>query len=185
MLKTHVAPRMSDAAVKAKTGKPWVEWFALLDKAGARKHSHVSIVAILHQQYGLGAWWEQMVAVSYEQARGLRKPHEKPEGYEIAKTKTFAEPIPAVFDAWNDPEKRRAWLKNAGFEIRKATPEKSLRFTWVDGKTQVTVDFYSAGKLKSRAAVQHSKLPSAKAAAAMKTYWAAQLECLEAFLLKG
>jgi uncharacterized protein YndB with AHSA1/START domain len=182
MPKTPVAPRLSDAAVKAKTGKPWAEWFALLDKAGAKKLPHKSIVAILHQQYGLGAWWEQMVAVSYEQARGMRKPHEKPEGYEIAKTKTFAEPIATVFDAWNDREKRRVWLKDHGFEIRKATPEKSLRFTWVDGKTQVTVDFYSAGNSKTRVSVQHSKLPSAKAAAAMKTYWAAQLESLEAFL---
>ena len=30
-------PRMSDEAVKAKTGKSWKEWFALLDKAGAKK----------------------------------------------------------------------------------------------------------------------------------------------------
>jgi len=182
MVKVHVTPRMSDAAVKAKTGKPWAEWFALLDKAGAKKLDHKAIVAILHQQYGLGSWWEQMVTVTYEQARGLRQPHEKPEGYEIAKTKTFAVPLAALYDAWSDKQKRRLWLKNPEFEIRKVTPDKSLRFTWVDGQTQVVADFYSQGKSKSQVAVQHSKLPSAKAAAGMKAYWAAQLASLQAFL---
>ncbi len=32
--------RMSDAAVKAKTGKDWQQWFAILDRAGAMKMSH-------------------------------------------------------------------------------------------------------------------------------------------------
>ncbi len=182
MVKSHFTPRMSDAAVKAKTGKTWQEWFALLDKAGARRLDHQTIVAFLHKQHGLGSWWEQMVTVSYEQARGLRKPHEKPEGFEIAKSKTFAAPLAAVYDAWNDKEKRCLWLKDHGFEIRKANPDKSLRFTWVDGVTQVVADFYSQGKSKCQIAVQHSKLPNAKAAAAMKAYWAAQLEGLQAFL---
>jgi uncharacterized protein YndB with AHSA1/START domain len=173
---------MSDAAVKAKTGKVWAEWFALLDKAGAKKLDHQAIVAVLHKRYGLGPWWKQMVSVSYEQARGLRKPHQKPEGYEIAKSKTFAAPLATVYDAWNDQPKRCLWLKDWGFEIRKATPDKSLRFTWVDGETQVVADFYSQGASKCQVAVQHSKLPSAKAAAKMKAYWAAQLGSLQAFL---
>lgn len=181
-MKPPVPPRMSDAAVKAKTGKPWAEWFALLDKAGARKLGHQAIVALVHKQCGLRPWWEQMITVSCEQARGLREVHEKPAGYEIAKTKTFAVPLAALYDAWNDQDKRRLWLKDPGFEIRKATPDKSLRFTWVDGRTQVVADFYSQDKSKSRVAVQHSKLRSAKAAAGMKAYWAEQLVCLQAFL---
>lgn len=32
--------RMSDKAVKAKTGKDWRQWFSILDKAGAAKMSH-------------------------------------------------------------------------------------------------------------------------------------------------
>jgi hypothetical protein len=38
------AQRMSDEAVKSKTGKTWKEWFAILDKAGASKMSHQEIV---------------------------------------------------------------------------------------------------------------------------------------------
>jgi uncharacterized protein YndB with AHSA1/START domain len=182
MAKPKVAPRMSDEAVKAKTGKTWEVWFTLLDKAGAKKLDHRAKVAYLHNQYGLGPWWAQMVAVTYEQMRGLRKPHEKPEGYEISRSKTFARPLSALYDAWEDPEKRRRWLKDAGFTIRKATPNKSLRFTWVDGRTQVVADFYSKGGAKSQVVVQHSKLPRASAAAQMKAYWAAQLAELKEYL---
>jgi uncharacterized protein YndB with AHSA1/START domain len=112
----------------------------------------------------------------------LRQPHEKPEGYEIAKSKTFPVPLATLYDAWDDREKRCQWLKDSGFEIRKATPEKSLRFTWVDGETQVVAGFSSPGKGRSQVAVQHSKLPSAKAAAHMKAYWDAQLASLLVFL---
>ncbi len=76
-------------------------------------------------------------------------------------------------------------MKDSGFEIRKATPDKSLRFTWVDGETQVVADFSSRTKNKTQIAVQHSKLPSAKAAASMKTYWGAQLERLHAHLISS
>jgi len=185
MEKAQVTPRMSDAAVKAKTGKTWEQWFTLLDKAGAKKLDHQAIVTYVSKQHGIGPWWRQMVAVSYEQAKGLRKPHEKPEGFEIAKSKTFGAPLAEVYEAWNDKEKRCLWLKDAGFEIRKATPDKSLRFTWIDGQTQVVADFYSCDKSKTQIAVQHSKLPSAKAAANMKAYWGAQLENLQAYLTAG
>ena len=181
MAKAQVTPRMSDAAVKGKTGKSWPVWFAALDKLGARKLDHKAIVALVHKKFALGPWWEQMVTVTYEQARGLRQPHEKSEGFEIAKSKTFAVPLAVLYDAWNDGEKRCQWLKDAGFEIRKATPEKSIRFTWVDGETQVVAGFSSPGKSRSMVAVQHSKLPSAKSAANMKAYWAAQLANLQVF----
>lgn len=36
--KQGVAPRTSDEAVKAKTGRMWAEWFKMLDAAGEAKH---------------------------------------------------------------------------------------------------------------------------------------------------
>ena len=33
---SNTAPRMSDIAVKAKTGKNWSDWFAVLDQAGGQ-----------------------------------------------------------------------------------------------------------------------------------------------------
>ncbi len=38
--KARTSPRMSDAAVQAKTGKNWRQWFEILDAAGARKMDH-------------------------------------------------------------------------------------------------------------------------------------------------
>jgi hypothetical protein len=63
---TKKSARMSDAAVQAKTGKTWDEWFKILDKAGGKKMNHKEIVAYLSEKYGVGPWWRQMVTVTYE-----------------------------------------------------------------------------------------------------------------------
>ena len=174
-------PFISDEAVSAKTGKTWPQWFAFLDKAGATKWSHKEIVAYLNQEHGVGSWWQQMVTVTYEQARGLRAKHQKPEGFEISGSKTIAVPIATLFKAWFDEKIRRRWLSEAdnGFTIRKATPNKSLRITWIDGRTSIAVDFYAKGNGKSQVALNHGKLKNAKEAAAKKRYWAEQLDRLK------
>ena len=82
------AAGVSDAAVQAKTGKGWQEWFALLDAAGARQMSHKEIAARLYDQLGCPDWWSQMVAVGYEQERGLREKHQTPAGYQVSASKT-------------------------------------------------------------------------------------------------
>lgn len=50
--KAAKGPRMSDEAVKAKTGKTWKEWFTILDKAGATKMTHQEIVKLLNTNQG-------------------------------------------------------------------------------------------------------------------------------------
>ena len=175
------APRMSDAAVKAKTGKAWPEWFKILDKAGGKKMSHQEIVAVLSQQHSVGPWWQQMVTVTYEQARGLRAKHQTPAGYQISVSRTVAASISKVYKAWHDGKTRKLWLP-ASITIRKATANKSMRITWTDGKTNVEVGFYPKGTGKSQVAVQHNKLPDAKAAARMKTYWGSALDRLKALV---
>ena len=43
--KTQPTPaRMTDAAVRGKTGKTWDEWFAFLDRAGCKSMTHKEIV---------------------------------------------------------------------------------------------------------------------------------------------
>ena len=44
----------------------------LLDKDGCKKMPHKQIAEIVHEKYGVGPWWCQMVTVGYEQSRGLR-----------------------------------------------------------------------------------------------------------------
>ncbi len=121
---------ISDDTVEAKTGKTWPQWLAVLDKAGARKMNHKEIVAHLSEHHPeVGGWWTQMVTVGYEQARGLREKHQKPEGYEISSSKTVAVPIESLYRAWEDPKIRGRWLKEKTLVIRKATPSKSMRIT--------------------------------------------------------
>jgi hypothetical protein len=178
------APRMSDEAVKAKTGKNWKEWFAILDQAGARKLSHQEIVKYLHTKQGLGPWWQQMVTVTYEQGRGLRELHQKPGGYEISVSRTVNVSLGKLYKAFANDKARKAWLAEDGLVVRKATTDKSMRVTWSDGKTSLEIGFYSKGEDKSQVAVQHSKLPDAKASAKMKKYWGEALDRLRKTLEK-
>ena len=177
------APRMSDEAVKAKTGKDWTAWFKILDQAGAKNMGHQEIVAVLSDKHGVGPWWQQMVTVTYEQARGLRAKHEKPAGYEISVSRTIAAPVNKVYKAWQEEKARAKWLPEPGttklpIVIRTATANKSMRITWPD-ETSISVNFYAKGAAKSQVVVQHSKLPNAKSAARMKAFWFGVLDRLK------
>ena len=178
---TSIKPRMSDEAVESKTGKTWSRWFKHLDAAGAKKMTHQEIAAHLSEKHGVRPWWTQMVAVTYEQARGLRDKHEKPAGFEISVSRTIDAPVGKAFKAWTVEKTRKQWLP-ANLEIRKATTNKSLRITWEDGKTSLAVAFLSKGADKSQVVAQHGKLPDAKAAAKMKKFWAEALDRLKALL---
>ena len=181
---TSAAPRMSDEAVKAKTGKTWKEWFAILDKAGAKKLSHQEIVKYLHEKQGVGSWWQQMMAVTYEEARGLRERHQKPAGFQISVSRTVNVPISKLYHAFANDKARNAWLAEDGLAVRTAKANKSMRVTWNDVKTSLEISFIAKGDDKSQVVVQHSKLPNARASTTMKTYWGKALDRLRASLEK-
>ncbi|MBE3037858.1 MAG: DUF4287 domain-containing protein [Chloroflexi bacterium] len=168
--------------MKAKTGKDWPAWFEILDAAGAQKMSHKEIVAFLVENYQVGAWWQQMVTVTYEQARGLRDKHEKADGFQISRSKFITASIEKVFLAWQEASQRSRCLPDPAFTIRRQTQNKSLRAVWVDGQTNLDVDFYVKGPARTQVTVQHSRLEDAQQAEAMKIYWAAALNRLDEFL---
>jgi len=178
------APRMSDEAVKAKTGKTWKEWFAILDKAGGKKLTHQERVKYLSAEHSVGPWWQQMVAVSYEQQRGLRDPHQKPDGFQISVSRTIAASLPELYSAFGNSRQRAKWLPEEGLVERTAIPNKSMRVTWNDRQTSLEISFIPRGDNKSQVVVQHSKLPNASAAAKMKKYWGTALDRLRAMLEK-
>ncbi len=173
---------VASAAVLAKTGKTWERWFAILDKAGARKLAHKDIALYLSETHRVPDWWCQMVTVGYEQARGLRQKHERPDGYSISKSVTLLVPIAKAYAAWDDPKQRALWLDETRVAVRKATANKTMRITWVDGKSSLEVYFWDKGPSKCQVVVQHSKLATASAAAKMKSSWAARLNRLKAIL---
>ncbi|HEY6047129.1 MAG TPA: SRPBCC domain-containing protein [Pyrinomonadaceae bacterium] len=176
--KTSIKPRMSDEAVESKTGKNWSRWFKHLDAAGGKKMTHQEIAAHLCDEQGVRPWWTQMIAVTYEQARGLRDKHQKPQGYEISVSRTIDAPIVKAYKAWTDEKTRRKWLP-ANLTIRKATTNKSIRIIWEDGKTGVAAAFLSKSAGKCQVVAQHSKLADAKAAAKMKKFWGEALDRLK------
>ena len=181
-LSSNTALPMGDEAVMSKTGKPWEEWFTILDARGAVKMSHKEIVAILHNEYGIGSWWQQMLTVGYEQARGLRVKNQSCAGYyQVSINKTINAPLAALFDAWANEDIREQWLPGAKLTIRKANPGKNLRITWLEGGN-VEVNLYAKGDFKTQCSVQHDKFTDQELIEPLRAYWAAALERLKAML---
>ena len=176
---------VSDAAVKAATGKDWAGWFALLDGANATAMSHAQIAAYLGREQGVSSWWSQMVANCYERERGLREKHQMPNGYQVSVSRTMETPLARLYEAWSDSASRDRWLAEGALVVRKATPEKSVRLTWVDGRTSVEAYFYPKGVARSQVTVQHSKLASAGDGERMKAYWREALDRLQQHFGKG
>lgn len=176
---------VSDAAVKAATGKDWAGWFAVLEAVNAVTMSHTQIAAYLSREQGVSGWWSQTVANGYERERGLREKHQMPSGYQVSVSRTMGVPLARLYKAWSDPDSRSRWLSEESVVVRKATPEKSVRLTWIDGHTSVEVGFYPKGDARSQVTVQHSKLASAAAGERMKAYWKEALGRLERSLGLG
>lgn len=90
----------SDEALTAATGRPWSEWFDLLDAAGAEAWPHARIARWLHEEQGVPGWWSQAVTVGFEQARGLRMPGQRADGsFEVSTSRTFPLDQQAALDA--------------------------------------------------------------------------------------
>lgn len=171
----------SDAAVKEATGKDWKQWFAALDRDGAAELDHKGIVA-LASKHGAKPWWQQMVTVEYEQARGLRKKHETTAGFSISRSKTLGVPMARLYGACADAKLRAKWLPKARLEVSKATANRSMRMRWLEDDSRAEFMFYGTPSGKAQIAVQHSKLANEKLAARMKTYWGDALERLDKLL---
>jgi hypothetical protein len=172
---------ISDAAVKKATGCDWKSWIWHLDQAGCAEKSHKEIAVIVSKSWPkVGDWWTQMVTVGYEQAKGLRAKNQVKDSWRVSSSKTVGVPVKSLFAAWNDAKKRAAWLKDHRFTVRKATAPKSMRITWVDGKSSVEANFYAKGAKKSMVALQHDKLTSAADVARKRAYWAKALAKLKA-----
>lgn len=178
-------PPMSDATVTNATGRPWLDWFKLLDAWGAAARPHPEIARWLVEQHEVGGWWAQSITVAYEQARGLRSPGERPDGWSISASKTISVPVSRIFEAFHDDDVRRQWLGNADLRLRTATPPRTARYDWEDGSTRVNIGFTKIADDKSRVALQHERLPDADSAEEMKAWWRQRLIALQELLVSS
>ncbi len=170
---------ISSVAVQKRTGKGWNQWFAVLDRAGARKWNHTKIASYLYEKRKCPGWWNQMVAVGYEQARGLREKYQTAGGYSANASRTLAATVSALSKAWTDAKARERWLPKAPLEITKTTAGKSVRLRWTKGDSRVAVMFYPKGAGKCQVTIDHTKLSDAKAVTRIKAYWKSALDRLQ------
>lgn len=171
---------VSDAGVIAKTGRDWEQWFVALDKAGAARLEHKAIVAILNGKTKVGPWWGQMIAVSYERARGLRAVNQKCDGeFSVSVTKVMPVGLSELYAAATDGMLRRKWFPPGKFEETSKTKNKYWRGKWKnDGRLEV--GFYAKGAGKSQIALQSNKLSGPAAVAAERAAWKKAMEKLQA-----
>lgn len=86
--------RISNDAVKVKTGKSWNQWFKILDRLDVKTNGHRHAAVSLNKTHKLNPWWSQAVTIRYEWERGLR----------TVKNQRQAMPDHSIFK--NQPKKR-------------------------------------------------------------------------------
>ncbi len=169
---------ISSEAVQAKTGKSWEEWLHTLDRAGARSLNHQRIVALVAKRSRAGRWWQQMVTVGYEQARGLRAKHQAATGFQVSASRTIAGPPRLVYRHWADARRRRAWLPHQALSITARTPGRAIRASWGAGRERLDVAFNARPGGKTQVTINHRQLPTQAAARRAQAFWRARLVLL-------
>jgi hypothetical protein len=174
-------PSISDAKVKAATGRGWMGWFVILNRIGATSMAHKDVARLLHEKYGAPRWWCQMITVEYERARGGREKHERADGYSVSITKVMPAGLSALFAAATGPKARKAWFPPGAFVETSKTTDKYWRGTWKKD-ARFESGFYSKGAGKAQIALQLNRLASAADVEKERTAWKKALAKLEGLL---
>lgn len=122
---------------------------AFLDDLGAREMDHKEIVALIAGPGGLpSGWWQQSVAVGYEQARGLRVVGQTSAGgFQIGVQRTLSVSMDTAWGLLTEGPGQGIWLgatEDLDFrkgeryrtsdgvwgEVRSAAPGQRVRLTW-------------------------------------------------------
>jgi hypothetical protein len=168
--------------VRRGTGRSREEWFGALDAWGAVGRPYREIADWLTSEHRLSSWWAQKLIVEYEQARGVRDPGVRRDGtFEVGASKTIAASSDRVTSAFGDPDERTRWLPDA-IAADTGEPGQPLRFGWTDGASRVIVTIGPTTSGKTLVGVQHQRLPDAKVAGELRTYWRDRLVALKALL---
>ena len=177
---------MSDAAVERKTGKDWRGWVRVLDDIEAITLTHRDIARYVFEHFDVSMWWAQSITGGYERIRGLRARGQRrdkgePGLYEISKSKTFPVGVHTLYRAFSTKRVRLQWLPEPDLTVRSSRTNRSMRMAWPDG-TQVNAHFIDKSAHKSAVQVMHTKLPTAEAGEALRTFWGERLQALATHL---
>ena len=191
--------RISDESVREATGRSWDEWLGVLDKAGAARWAHRDIASFLAEDHGIPPWWQQMVTVGYEQARGLRTVGQTAAvGYEIGVRRTLAVTPEQAWALLASPEGMKAWLgvaadmteaapyrtgdgREGEFRVVKPGSHVRLGYAVAPGPPQSTLQVRVLPAASGRATLSfhHEKLASADERERMRVHWGRVLDALE------
>ena len=176
-------PIMTDAGIRARTGKGWDQWFAALDKAAAAKLDHAGVTALLCGKMKVGPWWSQIIAVSYERARGLRAMNQKCNGeFAVSVSRTLPVDLATLYDAVSDEKQRKKWFPKGPFKVSSETKDKYFRGAWGKNGARLEVGFYAKGAGKAQIALQVNKLDGPETVESERALWKEGLGRLEALL---
>lgn len=195
---------LSAEAVARATGRDWDAWLAFLDSLGARSMDHKAIVALLAGPGGLSnGWWQQSVAVGYEQARGLRVVGQTSAGgFQIGVQMTLPASTDEAWDVMMEGPGRDLWLgtadgiefrkgeryrtsEGASGEVRSVAPGERVRLTWASpalahpSTLQVTI--LPSGE-KASVRFHQERLSSLEERERMRKHWRGVLQELSRLL---
>ena len=191
---------MSSEAVARATGRNWDAWLAFLDDLGAQESDHKEIVALVAGPGGLtNGWWQQSVAIGYEQARGLRVVGQTSAGgYQVGVQKTLPMPAEAAWYLLTDGPGRALWLgtvdhlelrrgeqyhtgEGAWGEVRSVAIGQRVRLTWHSPELQSpsTLQVYVAPSgEKASVRFHQERLSSLEEREQMRARWRKALDGL-------
>lgn len=192
---------VSSEAVEKATGKTWGQWLKIIDKAGGKKKGHKEIVAYLNKKYKLSPWWQQMVTVGYEHARGKRVTGETADaGFQLGVQRTVSLQQVGVWSLLTSQEGVNKWLgktkthfkegenyktkEGTSGEIRVVNPQEKIRMTWQpkdwDDPSTLQISLYCPRNTKKKTTVRfhHERLPNKKTRKKMKKHWSEVLDSL-------
>ena len=173
---------VSDASVRARTHKSLSQWFAILDRSGGRRLSHSEMASLLVKRYRCPGWWNQMITVEYERARGKRVVHQTATGFTGSVSRTFDAPLPELFGAWTNAGMRTRWLSRAPMNITSMNKNKSVRAAWDGPLSNLDVRFYAKGRSRSQVSVERTRMKSPAEVRRMKSFWSDRLDKLRSML---
>ena len=191
---------VSSEAVARATGRDWEEWLAFLDELEAHEMTHREIVALVARTGGLtNGWWQQTVAVGYEQARGRRVVGQTSGAdFQIGVQKTLPVSPGAAWGLLAGRPGRDVWLgecdaidfrkgerystaEGVSGEVRSVVPGQRLRLTWCSPELEQpsTLQIYlaSTGE-KTSFRFHQERLSSLEERERMRTHWREVLEKL-------
>lgn len=192
---------VSSEAVENATGKSWDEWLKIIDKTGGEKKDHKEIVAFLNKNYQVSSWWQQMITVGYEHARGKRVVGETADsGFQLGVQRSVAIPKDEVWEILTSSQGVKKWLGETSVsikkgevyetkdgtmgEIRVVRPTDRIRLTWKpsdwekSSTLQISLICPRNTKNKTTVNFHHEKLPGKKYREELKVHWKQVLSSL-------